>query len=372
MTKNKKSALSSRQKLFCLMSAVAMLITFRYSDIAIASMSQGMKLCVSTVIPSLFPFMVLSELIVSSGASEFMGRYLAYPFGKLFNVSRDGAAVFLLGLLCGFPVATKSAVSLYKRGRISKGELEHLCSFCNSPSSAFLISAVGSGLFGSRSFGVLLYAAHIISSVILGLCGRAWFDKKKKDAEYFTSPTLSSYRKKGGVEAFSNAVTGSAESMLYICAFIVFFSAAVGLLRFFAESLALPDIFVALCFGFFEMTGGVSAAAELPRALALPVVALITGWSGLSVHFQFVGVCNLKDDGFSLRPYLLSKLFCALLNFITVIIFTRFFGHLIVFGEQGSAASLLLVPVAPLNLIPLAVFFTGCAVRLAKIDRGGE
>lgn len=367
MTKNEKSSLCGAQKLFCAVSIIAMFITFRYTDIAIASMSQGMKLCTATVIPALFPFMVLSELLVSSGASELIGRYLGAPFGKLFGLSRDGAAVFLLGMLCGFPVATKSAVSLYERGRIDRGELEHLCSFCNGPSSAFLISAVGVKLFGSRSFGVLLYIAHIISSIVVGLAGKRYFKKRKEEAEYFTFPVREKHRD-GVAKSFTSAVTGSAESMLFICAFIVFFSAVIGLLRFFAEQVGMADALGALCFGFFEMTGGVSAAAELPPALCFSAAALITGWSGLSVHFQFIGVS--KGHILSLRPYFFAKLLCALLNLAVVNIAVRLFGEYIAFGERGSAASVLFLFPAPIAYLSLSFFFVGCLARLSAIKRG--
>lgn len=366
MTEKEKSALSRGQLLFCIMSVVAIVLTFRYSDLAISAMSQGMSLCAKTVIPSLFPFMVLSELLVASGASELFGRYIAFPFGKLFALSRDGSAVFLLGILCGFPVAATSAISLYRRGRINRGELMHILLFCNNPSSAFLISAVGGGLFGSRDFGVLLYIVHLISSFALGLIGRALFSKEKKKGEFCTLGAVSKHR--GGViERFTIAVKDSAQSMLFICAFIVFFSAIAGVLQYFAKSVSLPDFLAALCTGFFEMTGGVSAAAKLPRSQALFVAAAITGWSGLSVHFQFVGVCG--ESRVPLRPYFLSKIFSSLFNAAAVGIFVELFGDRLSFSSASSSPSVLLFAHMPAAVITLAVFLLGCAGKVKEMRR---
>ena len=88
-TSKKEDALSGGQLLFCIMSTLALLLTFKYSDIAIEAMSSGMKLCVTTVIPSLFPFMVLSELFVSSGASELVGKLCGKPLCALLGISKS-------------------------------------------------------------------------------------------------------------------------------------------------------------------------------------------------------------------------------------------------------------------------------------------
>lgn len=365
MTKGEKSQaskarLSRGQTLFCIMSAVAMLITFKLSDVAIEAMSEGMRLCVNTVIPALFPFMVFSELFVASGAAQAVGRYLGAPLARIFDISREGAVALLLGFLCGFPIGSKSAVGLYERGRISRGELEHILTFCNNPSSAFLISAVGVSLFGSRELGLVFYAAHIISACVVGLASRAYFSKKKKKSEYYRGEGAEKNRCESFTSALTGAVSSSAGSMLLICAFVVFFSAVVGYLRFFAERAAMPEWAMALTFGFFEMTGGVSAAAELPLSAAIPLAAALTGWSGLSVAFQFIGLC--KEHRVSLRPYFFSKIASAAINSILVWSFMRLFGDRIAFGDGGSVSSLLLFSGNPVALLSVALFTGGCVM----------
>ena len=372
MTKGEKSQatkkrLSGGQTLFCVMSAVAMLITFKLSDVAIEAMTEGMRLCVNTVIPSLFPFMVFSELFIASGAAQAVGRYLAAPLTWLFDISREGAAALLLGLLCGFPIGSRSALSLYERGRISRGELEHILAFCNNPSSAFLISAVGVSLFGSRQLGVLFYSVHIISAFFVGLVSRPYFSKKKKEREYCLAQKGIAHRREGFIASLTAAVGNSAGSMILICAFVVFFSAVVGYLRFFAVRGNMPEWAMALTFGFFEMTGGVSKAAELPLRVAVPMAAALTGWSGLSVAFQFVGLC--KEHRVSLLPYFFSKIGSALMNALLVWGFMRLFGERIVFGDGGSVSSLLLFSGSHVGLLSVAFFIGGCVLLVGEIRK---
>ena len=267
-------------------SLLAFIIFFCNSDIAIEYMKKGLKLCATSVIPSLFPFMVISELIVKSSLSYKIGGMLKYPMKSLFGVSKAGGCAFLLGILCGFPIGAKSAISMYDSGAIDKDELERLLCFCNNPGSAFIISAVGISLFGNRHVGLLLYVCIILSSITVGILINVSLRKTKKESlrrAYVYAPH------KDTVSVFTSAVSSSAISMLTVCAYVVFFSSLVGCISSFLHSLSLPTAIRALVFGFFEMTSGVSAATEVKNIeVSLVLCALFTAWSGLSVHFQIM------------------------------------------------------------------------------------
>lgn len=302
---------------FGIMSIFCLLLILKNSDIAIKYMSRALTLCTRTVIPSLFPFMVISELIVSSGAGRLISRFVEPLSRRLFGISADSSAALILGMLCGFPIGARCARSLYRGGRIDRDEYSRLMSFCNTPSSAFLISAVGVSMFGNRSFGILLYAASLLSAAAVGIAVNLIYKNKKNPRGTFynnTENTFAPSAPKKGISAFTDAVSSSALSMLNVCAFVVFFSTLVGTLEYSVSALGIPDILAALGYGFFEMTSGISKASTLPAGGAL-VAAFISGWSGLSVHFQIMSICGTD---ISYRPYLLSKFFQGLLNVLTV------------------------------------------------------
>ncbi len=304
-----------------LLGLFSLLLILKNPDIAIKHMSHALSLCAKTVIPSLFPFMVLSELIVSGNAVKYLARVLSLPAKALFGISGEGAAAVIMGLLCGFPIGAKSGVSLYKAGKIDRSELSHILTFSNNPSSAFLISAAGVAMFGSRAFGVLLYAISLISALIIGVAGK--YIRKKFNSEKIYWQKEERLTRRRSVEIFTSAITSSALSMLYICAFIVFFSTLVGVLEYTVNAAAMPDWLSALWFGFFEMTSGIYKAAAVSKS-GYYLAAAIAGWSGLSVHFQIMSIC--ADSGVSFRPYLLSKLAAALLNILLLAIFGAIFG----------------------------------------------
>ncbi len=302
--------MTTGQVFFCLMSVFCLLLILRNSEAAIEYMGRGLTLCAHTVIPSLFPFMVISELLVQSGAGEALGRLLAKPMKWLFGLSGAGCSAVVLGCMCGFPVGASTAVSLYDKNVISKEECEHLLTFSNNPSSGFLITAVGVSLLGSRRLGLLLYLTVLVISFLTGFLMRFFIHKKKRDGA-FEHPHFPSGLHPGGISMFTGAVTHAAMGMLTVCAYVVFFSAMTGALSHMVEGLGgMNDTVYAVLCGIFEMSGGISEAAGLVGETTSPLlpvimIAAMAGWSGLSVHCQIMTICGGR--GLSFKPYIIAK-----------------------------------------------------------------
>ena len=302
---------SAGQIFFCVMSTFCFVLILRNADAAIEYMGRGLTLCARTVIPSLFPFMVISELLVGSGAGEAFGRIFSRFMRTFFGLSGAGSTAVVLGSLCGFPVGAKTAVSLYDRNMISKAECEHLLTFSNNPSSAFLITAVGVSLFGNRRLGVVLYFTVLAASFIVGFLTRFFFKERRRPAAH---PHFPSGLHPGGVEMFTGAVSSAASGMLLVCAYVIFFSTLSGTLSCLVQAIGgMNQLLYALLCGTLELSGGISEASSLPDArLSLILSAGIAGWSGLSVHCQVITLASGR--GLSFKPYLLAKLAQGLLS----------------------------------------------------------
>ena len=295
---------SAGQVAYCLMSCFCLVLILRNSDAAVDYMGRGLTLCATTVIPSLFPFMVISELLVASGAGEALGRLFSRVMKWIFGLSGSGASALFLGSLCGFPVGAKTAVSLYDRNMISKSECEHLLTFVSNPSSAFLITAVGISLFGNRNLGMVLYATVLGSGFLVGFLARFFLRRHDEPTEH---PHFPSGLHVGGVETFTGAVTSAADGMMTVCAYVIFFSALTGVLGcMFKPATPTGELLYTCLYGFLEMTGGISLASTLGGVeMGVILAAAFAGWSGISVHCQVLTLCGGR--GLSFRPYILAK-----------------------------------------------------------------
>ncbi len=306
---------------FWLLCGFCFLLVLRNSEAAVQYMGRGLSLCAQTVIPSLFPFMVISELLVASGAGEALGRLLAKPMKWLFGLSGAGCSAVVLGSMCGFPIGASTAVALYDKNVISKRECEHLLTFSNHPSSAFLVTAVGVSLFQDHRLGLILYLVVLGSAFFTGFILRFFLRGKEGDDASGEHPHFPSGLHPGGISMLTDAVSHAAASMLIVSAYVVFFSALTGVITTAISDIGghRPTLFACIC-GFFELSGGVSAAASLgskTQNVLLPIVltAIISGWSGLSVHCQILSICGGR--GLSFKPYFIAKaiqsLLCGLL-----------------------------------------------------------
>ncbi|MCI8422445.1 MAG: sporulation protein [Lawsonibacter sp.] len=283
---------------------------------AITAMRDGLKLCGNVIVPSLFPFFVLSSLVVELGMSRYLGKLLAPVMVPLFRVNGSCAAALALGFVGGYPVGAKTAIQLYQKGQCSKAEAERLLAFCNNCGPAFILGVVGTGVFGSGTAGLLLYLAHLLASLAVGLLFR------------FYQPEEGPLPVRGGAQfqtasfsaAFTRSVTGSLRSTLNICAFILFFSvvirvltisglltAAASLLAALLAPLGLSQIWAQrLLTGLLELSSGVSSLTSGALSSRLSMAAFLLGWAGVSVHCQVMAF--LGESGLSFKTYLTGKL----------------------------------------------------------------
>lgn len=285
----------------CALSAVLFVILLRNSALAMDGVRRGLSLCTETVFPALFPFLVLSELFVASGAGDVLGRLLGRPIAALFGLSRAGACAVVLGALCGQPVASASALSLLEAGEIEEKELERISLFANNPSSAFLTAAVGAALFGNAGAGMALFFITLLSCALLGaglriFCGKAGdFEKKPPNG----------VRKSLSAADMTRGIKRAFFTLLQVCAFLLFFCALADCLS--APLASLSPVWRVLVCGVLELTGGISAAAtSLPPALAFRLAAFFASFAGLSVCLQILSITEGKRVRAS--RYLAAKL----------------------------------------------------------------
>ena len=258
-------------------------------EVSAQAARDAMLLCAQTLIPSLFPFFVLSSLLIACGASELLSALLSPLMRPLFGLSGTGAAALALGLCGGYPVGARTAAELVENGALSQEGGERLLAFCNNAGPGFLLGVCGAGVFSSSRAGAALYLIHVAAALCAGLLTcralppvpHGTYPHKSAKAQHLST-------------AFPAAVQNALTGCLNVSAFVVFFTVLARLLLHF-----LPEAF----------------ASSLPcsRAGFLACAALL-GWGGMSVHCQTLSV--LAATPLSARYYLKGKVLQALLSLL--------------------------------------------------------
>ena len=194
-------------------------------EVSAQAARDAMLLCAQTLIPSLFPFFVLSSLLIACGASELLSALLSPLMRPLFGLSGTGAAALALGLCGGYPVGARTAAELVENGALSQEEGERLLAFCNNAGPGFLLGVCGAGVFSSSRAGAALYLIHVAAALCAGLLTcralppvpHGTYPHKSAKAQHLST-------------AFPAAVQNALTGCLNVSAFVVFFTVLARLL----------------------------------------------------------------------------------------------------------------------------------------------
>jgi sporulation integral membrane protein YlbJ len=325
-----------QNSLFTLAIGLMLLALIGFPTQSVAAASEGVDLCLNVILPSLFPFFVLSSLCVELGLIQGLGRLLEKLMVPLFRVGGACAGAFLLGIVGGYPVGARTAISLYEKGQCSKTEAERLLSFCNNSGPAFILGVVGAGIFSSSAVGLWLYGAHVAASILVGMLFRFYGKDEKPSAVRASAPMEVS----GFAEAFTGAVKGAFQATLNICAFVIFFTVFIRLLFLTGVITALAQGLTWLLQGFgiqqsmaeslisgaIEMTSGVWSLRDMAASLGsrMCLAAFILGWAGLSVHCQVLSF--IGSSGLSTKTYFFGKLLHGTFSAGLIFLISRLLG----------------------------------------------
>ena len=317
-----------------------------FSSSAMDAAKSALSLCYRSLIPSLFPFFVCSNLLINLGAASSISKWFFPLTRSLFGLSGGCALPIFLGMFCGYPVGAKTTVDLYQNDGCSKSEAEKLLAFCNNSGPAFVIGAVGYGMLKSGNLGIILYLSHILSAFTIALCMHN-FPTCIRHGSANTKPDYSS-RSFG--ELFPEAIASSALLTLNVCGFAVFFSTLISLI----DSLGLVSALASLginskliqgaIYSFFECGGGCNALALADMAVVpkLMLLSSALGWSGISVHVQVLGI--IKKAKLSPKLYFKGKALMTIISpLLTLIIYLMYMGRLSVLPFVEAVFLFLLV-----------------------------
>ena len=272
-----------------------------FPDVSAAAAREGVALCLQTVLPSLFPFFVLSSLLVQSDVPRLLSRAMAGVMYPLFGVSGAGASALILGLLGGYPVGARTVAELYGRGEIAREEAEQLLAFCNNSGPGFFLGVCGTAVFGSARAGMYLYLIHVGAALVTGVLLRRDLGLPRRKA---VSRQRAPFDLAAALPA---AVQSSFAAVGSVSAFVIFFMVLLRLLSLVPALAALPPPRAAL-FGFMEMTNGVNALPATRAGFVL--CAAIMNWGGLSVQAQTCAM--LAGSALSARRCVIGKAVQAL------------------------------------------------------------
>ncbi len=264
----------------------------------------GLLLWFDTLLPTLLPFLILSQLILKTPLIDFFQKIFGPIFRHIFHCSDHGAFCILCGFLCGYPVGARLISLQIKEQRISLSEGQYLLSFCNNVSPSFCISYGILHAIGTTT--ILPYLLIIYGSALLfGFLTRPKLSVSETEStKKQTSATENIF------QLIDVCIIDSFLILIKLCGYLILFSIlCTGIFLF----LPVQHLIIAPALSaFLEITMGLSLISSLSTGnirSGMAVAALAFG--GLCCIFQINSVVH--DTGLSLKKYILHKGITALL-----------------------------------------------------------
>lgn len=301
--------------------AAAMMALLWRPQAVTSGVSRGLAICSEVLIPSLFPFLVLSGFLIRSGAAAAVGRRAGWVTRRLFGLPGCCAAGIFIGLIGGYPSGAMAVGELVRSGQIDRDEARRMLRFCVNGGPGFVIGAIGIGLTGSVLFGGVVYGCHVIAALILGIFGVPSKARKQRDHSRSTGRTSSP------IEAFVESVTGAINSLMAICGFVLLFSAvlawvdASNIVNAVCHTPQAAKRLAAWIACLLEVSCGCTAASSL-GSLGGMLTGFAVGFGGLSVHCQVAA--TLRGTGVMEPSFFLSRFAQGLLTAMLTVIALRF------------------------------------------------
>lgn len=294
---------------------------------------RGLSIWWDVVFPSLLPFFIISELLISFGVVSFLGAFMEPFMRPLFKVPGTGGFVWAMGIASGYPAGAKMTTRLWKDKRITTIEAERLVSFTNASNPLFLFGAIAVGFFHDPTLGILLAVAHYGANFFVGIIMRF---HGKEDASSRSKKKLALPSVKAAFQmlheerlrddrpigkTLGDAVQSSVQTLLMIGGFIILFSVineilsllnvtavlamiAGGILAVFQFS---SELSVPMISGLFEMTLGSQLASltDAPLKQKIIITSFMLAFAGFSAQAQAGSLMAETDIRF--RPFFIAR-----------------------------------------------------------------
>lgn len=278
--------------------ALSMAVLILDGKTALEGARNGIELCLETVIPSLFPFFVLSILMTS--AFSGMSPTVLRPLGRLCRIPKGFESILISGFLGGYPVGAQCISQAYQCGNLEKDEAQHLLTFCNNAGPAFLFGMVSS-LFPDRWMIWALWGIHIISAVLCAVILPGGSGK---------STAITSVQD----VTLSTALSAAVRVMASVCGWVVIFRVIISFLKRWCLWIFPTNVQTALI-GFLELSNGCSELLFVEDiSLRFLICSCILAFGGLCVTMQTLSVIGTLSPSSYFLGKCLQTIFSLLIS----------------------------------------------------------
>ena len=297
-------------------SAVICTLMIIDSEGTIFAVKKSVYTCLDVIIPSLFAFMIFSQLLISTGAADklFYPLYLISRFW--FKNGRREFSIFMLSLIGGYPVGIKLLKDEIAYNKNYNAIAEKMMCYCYCGSPTFIIQIAGLTILGSEKAGLIVYFSNVLACVTLAAISNA-FSGQKPVLNSTVTHNVSNFT----LSKVTNSISETVKALGIICGTILAFNVLLELINYSGVLNLLEKTGVDKTFCALLEISNLSLFKGSGYNL-MPLFAALTSFGGFCIILQ---TAALSSGKIKLKKFLLYRIPASLLSAVYCFLLTRFF-----------------------------------------------
>ena len=267
--------------------------------------SYSLNVWIQNLLPSMFPFFVVSDILVSYHIINYIPRIFKNVFCSLFKVSESVITIFFLSFLSGFPSNARIIRMMYESGEISKEEGNRALLFTHFSNPMFILSTVGVMFLHNEKYGYIILISHFLGNVIIGIATR-WMNYS-----FHYDYTQKFCESQNFSKVFIRAIRSSIDTCLLILGTVTCFLICSSLLTYYFDFGYYGNTVIK---GIMEITIGLKKLSllSIPDIYKVVIATMFLSFGGLSVHLQVLS--QIVDIDLSYHLYFVARIFHAIIS----------------------------------------------------------
>lgn len=310
INQNKYSKIISLKSLLCILIIYLMCCLLINPAEYIQSANEGIMLWVNHLLPALFPFFILTKLLMGMNILEKITFWTTPIMNKLFKTGKSSGYLFLISIMSGYPVGSKLVADAYQLGKIDQTELHRLVTFTSVSGPLFIVGTVGVNMLTSSKIGYILLFSHIISAILNGMFYRNYVPINKTNLITETQANKNQ-------NLLTSSVKSSIDSILLIGGLVCIFYVGMDAINNITTLPATLQGIIEITKGCYELS--INLIDVKIKTILLSTIITFGGFCTHSQSMFFLKECGISYKFFfkqKVTQTIFATITCSILCFI--------------------------------------------------------
>ncbi len=277
-----------------------------YKSLIFETIYFSMETWIKNIVPSLFPFFIISDILITYNVEKYIPSFITKFFSKLFNVSDKLVSIFFLSMISGFPSSGKYTKKYYDLGLISLSDANHILLFSHFSNPLFILSTVSVMFFNNEKLGLPILISHYLGNIIIGIILRNRAPLKHNNA----NNVVKNKNIRFGL-IFSKSIISAIDTLLLILGTLTcFLIISTCIIDFLNINLKFSILIKSI----LEITMGLKSLSlvNISDLLKIVITSMVISFGGLSVHMQILS--QVSDTDISYSNFFIARVFHSIIS----------------------------------------------------------